>query len=612
MHLFKHGVRNSFIFLLTAVMISILIPALCSGCTALEDFLYAPVEVSYNGTFSAVEMAALNVLTREDAPAEHTWDLEAIYADDRAFWGDGTRVEEELFPSLVRSRNSAYITEFRMAPSLELEINEVLYRMTLYADLVSALDRTGREGREMYSYCMDLWWDFDTIVYGEEEADEYDGYVDFEEEYYGIYYGYGRGSDIVLVDNAGTEIVCNQTTVPWLYGSPDRELRQQLARTAAEEFESSREELAELLAERVYSHIDALGESDNSSAFMVGMAWEGISETAYRANIDEVTRRIGSLERYYSLRCEALGIDEFYTYDSYAPLVPGYFREYTYEEAVEIVAAALAPLGEDYVAEFRDGVQDRWVDVYSSEGKEPGGCAKLWPLAEHPYIYLNWDNSLDSVLTLAHEFGHALSSLEDMYSYLVMEVPAYVHEFLVLDYLLEQATSIEERVYIIDYILKDLDSSVFNTAMISEFERSMYDYAESGESLTADMLDELWAVVEDLYAMPSSGFPDIHTSDWEQLLILYEGFYAGCYTLSVPVALRVSDDLLTGVPLRIFHYFNLANPDWFYDPEILFRRNGLDITDSTLMKETLDFFDELVDELEEALIELGRIPPQTS
>ncbi|MFB8734086.1 M3 family metallopeptidase [Bacillus sp. SL00103] len=73
-----------------------------------------------------------------------------------------------------------------------------------------------------------------------------------------------------------------------------------------------------------------------------------------------------------------------------------------------LYAKGLAPLGEEYVSVLK-GLNNRWVDVYENKGKHGGAYSHLEAMAQI-HILMNWQNNIDNLFTLAHEFGHSVHS----------------------------------------------------------------------------------------------------------------------------------------------------------------------------------------------------------
>ena len=194
-------------------------------------------------------------------------------------------------------------------------------------------------------------------------------------------------------------------------------------------------------------------------------------------------------------------------YDLYTPLVPSMKATYSFEQAKRLVREGLSILGEDYQDLLQKGFEEGWIDVYENQGKRSG--AYSWgAYGTHPYVLLNFNGTLNHVFTLAHEMGHAIHSwysdhaqpyLYAGYRIFVAEVASTCNESLLIHYLLGQAQSREEKAYLINYFLEQFRTTVFRQTMFAEFEKIVHERASRGESLTADLLCEIYLKLNQTY-----------------------------------------------------------------------------------------------------------------
>ncbi len=171
--------------------------------------------------------------------------------------------------------------------------------------------------------------------------------------------------------------------------------------------------------------------------------------------IETIHRYLPLLHRYVQLRKRVLGLDELHMYDLYTPLVKQVDMKVTYEEAKELLLKGLAPLGEQYIAIVKEGFDNRWVDVHETRGKRSGAYSS-GSYGTNPYILMNWQDNVNNLFTLAHEFGHSVHSYYTRkyqpypygnYSIFVAEVASTCNEALLNNYLL-QTIDDEKKSYI--------------------------------------------------------------------------------------------------------------------------------------------------------------------
>jgi oligoendopeptidase F len=143
------------------------------------------------------------------------------------------------------------------------------------------------------------------------------------------------------------------------------------------------------------------------------------------------------LRRYHRLRKRELGLDTYHVYDGTIPLVD-FDRKYAYDDVLEWLPTSVEPLGGDYQASMREGLASGGIDVYENPGKRSGAySAPVYGV--HPYMLLNYNDTLDAVFTLAHEMGHSMHTLlsnahqpfvYSAYTIFVAEVPSTLSEAL--------------------------------------------------------------------------------------------------------------------------------------------------------------------------------------
>ena len=164
--------------------------------------------------------------------------------------------------------------------------------------------------------------------------------------------------------------------------------------------------------------------------------------TSVVENLIETTRAgVEPLRRYHRLRRSVLGVPSYHVYDLSIPLVT-FDRKYRYEEVLDWIVTSVAPLGEEYQARMRQAFGGGWIDVYENEGKRSGAySAPVY--GTHPYMLMNYTDTLDDVFTLAHEMGHSMHTIlshetqpfiYSSYTIFVAEVPSTLSEALLLEY----------------------------------------------------------------------------------------------------------------------------------------------------------------------------------
>lgn len=291
---------------------------------------------------------------------------------------------------------------------------------------------------------------------------------------------------------------------------------------------------------------------------------DDVPESVYDNLVGAINANLPALHDYYDLRKRALGLDELRHYDVYVPFVARTESRHSYEEAAEIVAASLAPLGEEYVSTLKAGLLGGWVDRYENRGKRSGAFS-AGSYSGEPYILLNYkENVLSDVFTMAHEGGHSMHSWYSArsnpfmcYNYTIFEaeVASTFNEQLVFKYLYDHAASDEERAYLLSNRIDDTLGTLFRQTMFAEYEAATHAMVEAGEALTVDSLRAEYRKLLEKYFGPQMKFESV--SDLEGLRIphLYNAFYVYKYATGVSAAIALSEKILGGGQSERRDYF---------------------------------------------------------
>ena len=286
--------------------------------------------------------------------------------------------------------------------------------------------------------------------------------------------------------------------------------------------------------------------------------------SVYDNLVGTINDNLPVLHEYYDIRMKALGLDELRHYDVYVPFVKQKESRHSYEEAVEIVAASLAPLGEEYVSTLKNGLLGGWVDRFENKGKRSGAFS-AGSFSGEPYILLNFkENLLHDVFTMAHEGGHSMHSWYSArnnpfmcYSYTIFEaeVASTFNEQLVFKYLYENAATDDERASLLSNRIDDTLGTLFRQTMFAEYEMITHAMAESGQALTVDSLRAEYRKLLIKYFGPHMKLEAV--SDLEGLRIphFYNAFYVYKYATGISASIALSQRVLQGSYAERQDYF---------------------------------------------------------
>ncbi|PET69558.1 oligoendopeptidase F, partial [Bacillus sp. AFS001701] len=334
-----------------------------------------------------------------------------------------------------------------------------------------------------------------------------------------------------------------------------------------------------------------------------------IPEIVYDQLVSTVNDNLNLLHRYIAIRKKALKLDEIHMYDLFTPLVEEVKMEVKYEEAKEILLKALKPLGDEYVEILKEAYESRWVDVVENKGKRSGAYSS-GAYGTNPYILMNWQDNVNNLFTLAHEFGHSVHSYHTRknqpyvygdYSIFVAEVASTCNEAILNDYLLKNTEDPKQRLYLLNHYLETFRGTVFRQTMFAEFEHQIHVLAQNGEALTPDLLTKTYYELNQKYFGDEIVIDELIGLEWSRIPHFYYNYYVYQYATGFSAATALSKQILEeGEPAveRYLGFLKAGSSD--YPIEVL-KKAGVDMTSSQPIVEALKVFEEMLNEMEELL-----------
>ncbi len=397
----------------------------------------------------------------------------------------------------------------------------------------------------------------------------------------------------------------NGSFVP-LQESPDREFRRRVFETYYGRIADFRNTAAATLDAQFKQLRYFAGVRGYKNTLEASLDATEVPEQVYHSLIEAVHRNLPAMYRYVALRRRMLGVDELHMYDVYAPMVPEAAADIPFQQAKDTVLKALGVLGEDYTAILREGFENRWIDVLENQGKRSGAYS-TGGARPHPYVLLNYKNTLDNQFTLAHEMGHALHSYHSShaqpvstsgYVIFVAEVASTCNEVLLMRYLLERTEGRRERAYLINHFLDTFKGTLYRQTMFAEFELAMGRMSERGETLTAEALSREYLRLNQLYFGPDMVSDPGIAVEWARIPHFFYNYYvfqyATGFSAAVAIANRIRD---LGAP-AVEDYKRFLSAGSSADPISLLRIAGVDMSTPQPVDSALGLFRELVEELE--------------
>lgn len=331
-----------------------------------------------------------------------------------------------------------------------------------------------------------------------------------------------------------------------------------------------------------------------------------IPVSVYENLIDAVHEALPFLHRYVALRKRLLGVDELHMYDLYVPMVSDTEQKIPFEKAKEMVLEGLKPMGEEYLGLLKEGFDHGWIDVYENQGKRSG--AYSWgAYGTHPYVLLNYQENLNNVFTLAHEMGHALHSwysdehqpyIYAGYKIFVAEVASTCNEALLIHHLIETTEDKKQKAYLVNYFLEQFRTTLFRQTMFAEFEKITHSRQEKGETLTADILCEIYYGLNREYFGDNICIDKEIELEWARIPHFYTPFYVYQYATGFSAAIALSKKILEQGAPAVEDYKKFLRGGSSMYPLDLLRMAGVDMEQKKPVEDALKVFAQYLDEME--------------
>ncbi|MFN3872022.1 MAG: oligoendopeptidase F [Ignavibacterium sp.] len=393
--------------------------------------------------------------------------------------------------------------------------------------------------------------------------------------------------------------------------SKDREYRERAFKAYLTPYKEYVKSLNSLFTGNLKANIFYAKVRKYRSAREAALSKNNIPISVYDNLVESVNQNFAPMYRWAKIKKELLGVDKLHPYDIYVTLFDQkYERKYSYDEAVNIVLNSLEILGEDYIASLNKAFNERWIDVYETAGKRSGAYSSGTTYGVHPYVLLNWTDLLNDVFTLAHEMGHNMHSYYTglsqpfhyaNYSIFLAEVASTFNESLLLDYLIKNSNSKEEKLHLLERYLNNITSTFYRQVMFAEFEQTVYEKTESGEALTPEQLCNLYSSLFQKYWGPEMIVDEEESFTWARVPHFYYNFYVFQYATGIAASETLVNKVKTEGELAVERYINFlkaGNSDY---PINVLRKAGVDMNSPEPVLSVTKKMNSILDELESLL-----------
>ena len=599
-------------------------------------------------------------LKRDNIGQEYKWNLSDIYENYSAWEKDFEKVGElkkELAGFKGQFGNEGKLLEFFQKQE---EMDKISYKLYRYPQLARDLNSSDKEAVEhlqkvqflFAEISTELSWVNSELVDNREniekwiEKKEFDDYrfglknlfrlqkhILEEKEskllsYYSSFFSAPRSiySEVTVTDVEWPQVTLSSgekvDVTPANYSkilstNRNQEDRKLMFQTFYTIYEKKKNTIAAIYNSILQKGIASKKAYNYDSFLLSHLESDNIPEEIYLNLVNTAKNNTKPLQRYLKLRKKILGLEKYYNFDGSINLIE-FDKEYEYDEAKEIVLNSVAPLGKDYVEKMKKAISEGWLDVFEAKGKRTGAYS-AGVYGVHPYMLLNYNKTLDSVFTLAHELGHTLHTLysdENQpfsmadYTIFVAEVASTFNERLLLDYMLENTNDPKERIALLEQEIGNIVGTFYFQALLADYEYQAHKLAEAGEPITAEVLSKIMEDLFDKYYGDIIEKDDLIYIFWARVphffnspFYVYQ--YATCFASSAILyekMINSSDE--SEKKQTLDKYIQLLSSGGNDFPMEQLKKAGVDLSKIETIEAVAKQFDLLLDKLE---VEIGKL-----
>ncbi len=591
---------------------------------------------------------------REEIDTIYKWNLEDMFKDKEEFELNYSSVNSLLdkvvsYKGHIMDSSESLYNFYKDNEALE----RVLYKVLIYAHLLCDTDTTNKDYQELkmrvdklsedvscalsFINTEMLMKDYNEVLdfikndsrleeykFDLEETFRYKDHILSSEEESIIskaINAFGTGDDVFynfdnadiklgfIKDEQGNEVELTNSNYNKYMNSKDRNVRIQAFNNMYKYFSDFKNTIAAALKGNIKENFFSSDVRKFNSPLEQSLYSDNISIDVYNNLISAIHDRLPSLYEYMKVKKKALNLEELHMYDMYVDLVSDLELDIPFEDGKKMVFEALKPLGEQYISDLNEAFDNRWIDIYPNKGKKSG--AYSWGCYDSmPYVLLNYNNTIDSVSTMAHELGHSMHSfysrknqsyINHDYPIFLAEIASTVNEVLLNNYLYENAKTKEEKILYLTEFLEKVRTTIYRQTMFAEFEKIMHEKYANGESLTEDNFSQTYYNLNKLYYGEDVVSDENIRYEWARIPHFYSSFYVYKYATGLSSAIAIAHKILSGDEKARDAYLKLLSSGGSNYPLELLREAGIDMTTKEPILSAIDMFDEKLEELKQLI-----------
>ena len=379
-------------------------------------------------------------------------------------------------------------------------------------------------------------------------------------------------------------------------------------------YENSKNTFAAIYRAIIQQNVASCNARNYDSCLDRALENKNIPKEVYFSLVNSAQENTAPLRRYIELRKKALKLKEYHYYDNSINIVD-YNKVFKYDDAKEIVLNSVKPLGEDYQAKMKRAISEGWLDVFETKNKRSGAYSiNIYDV--HPYMLLNYQETMDAVFTLAHELGHTLHSMHSSetqpystadYTIFVAEVASTFNERLLLDYMLENSDDSLEKIALLEQALGNIVGTYYIQTLFASYEYEAHKMIEEYKAVTPDILSDIMYNLFKKYFGESITIDELQKIIWSRIPHFFRSpFYVYQYATSFASSAKLYENLKTNPESRE-KYLTLLKSGGNNHPMEQLKLAGVDLTKKESFDSVAKEFDRLLDVLEEELKKINLI-----
>ncbi|MBQ9072137.1 MAG: oligoendopeptidase F [Bacilli bacterium] len=591
--------------------------------------------------------------TRSEVPNEYKWDLSKMYKDNTEIEKD-INIVNELTPKILKFKSHIMDSSDSLYNFLKCteEQDRILTKLYVYSKMAFDVDTKDNKNKslkmkieklseslnEKFSFIEPemMESDYETVLKYIEQNDKLKEYKFYLEDIYrfkphsltqqeeDIYVrainAFGNCSEAFsslnnadidlgyIKDETGENVKLTQSNYIVYMKSKDRNARESAFNAMYNYYKNRKNTLASIYVGEIKESAFITSVKKYNSSLERSLFNDNIGVSVYKNLIDTVHKNMNLMYDYMGLRKKMLNLDELHMYDIYVDLVESDNDKIPFEEGKKILFEALKPLGEKYLTDLNKAFDEKWIDIYPSEGKRSG--AYSWGCYDsYPYLLLNYNDTVDAVSTMGHELGHSMHSyyshsqnyVDSNYPIFLAEIASTVNEMLINDYMYKTAKTKNEKIFYLVDFLDTVRTTLYRQTMFAEFEMIIHNKEQDGIPLTEEEISNTYYDLNKLYYGDNVVSDDNIRYEWSRIPHFYTPFYVYKYATGLSSALSIASRILKGDTETRNNYLVFLSSGGNDYPLNILKKVGVDMETPKPIEEALSLFEEKLNELKELI-----------